>query len=477
MGEEFDVAVIGGGPGGYVAAIRAAQLGGKVALVEKGALGGVCNNTGCIPSKTMLRLAEILNGLQFAAQFGIDIQRPAISSIDKKKLAEKRAEITGKLSNGIGFLLKSNGVQVLYGIAEIKSKNELAVQKSDGSAAVVKAKSIIIATGSSPAMPGIFKDVNNAMTGEDFLLSEELPKTALIVGGGPEGLEFASMLAGLGGEVTLVEKLSRVLPQEDTEISAAVQRALGESGVRVLAQTEVVSAEDSQAGIKAKLSSGETIEAEKAIICAGRKPNTQAIGLEAIKAKTDSRGIIIVNDRMETSVKGIYAIGDAAGGSYAHEAMENGRVAAENAMKLNSSMKGRLVPRCIYTVPEVACVGLTEEEAKGALVGRFSLKASGRAMTLGSTSGLAKVVIDRKTKKLLGVHLVNERASDMVGEALLAVNRITADEIITTIHPHPTLVETLKEAVMDAYGIAVNAISSVKGNKKEEGRKAGKTGG
>ncbi len=214
--------------------------------------------------------------------------------------------------------------------------------------------------------------------------------------------------------------------------------------------------------VKVKISTGKVLEAEKVIISTGRKPNTQNIGMENIGVKLDNFGRIIVNDKMETSIKGIYAVGDVVGARYAHEGMENGIVAAENAMKLNSSMDGHVMPRCIYSIPEVACVGLTEEEAEkkyNILIGEFNFKASGRAMTLGNTDGFVKVIIDEKTKKFLSIHMLNERASDMIGEALLAMKYLKADNIINTIHPHPTLVESIKEAVLDAYGIAIHSIN------------------
>lgn len=460
MKEEFDVAVIGGGPGGYTTAIRAAQLGGKVVLIEKNKLGGVCNNYGCIPSKTMLRLAEIQSSISIAEQFGIKITK---SGIDFNKLIENRKSLLDKLATGVETLLKSNGIKIVFGKAEIKSKNEILITKSNGVIESIKSKNIIIATGSSGTKPKIFGDSQHVVSSEEFLSSRDIPQNVLIVGGGPEGVEFSCMLSNFGCNVTVVEMLDRLLPQEDKDISQRMEKILLESEIKILTNVKVTEVKDDGFTAKVKLSNGKILETEKVIISTGRKPNTQNIGLENIGVKINEFGRIVVNDKMETSVKGVYAIGDVAGGRYAHEAMENGVVVAQNVMKMNSSMKNQIIPRCIYSIPEIACVGLTEEEAKkkhNILVGKFYLKASGRAMTLGDTNGFVKVVIDKKTKGFLGIHMINERASDMIGEALLAVKYLKAEDIINTIHPHPTLVEAIKEAVLDAYGRAIHSFNS-----------------
>ncbi|MEM5802431.1 MAG: dihydrolipoyl dehydrogenase [Candidatus Aenigmatarchaeota archaeon] len=458
MKELYDVAVIGGGPGGYTAAIRAAQLGGKVVLIEKHKLGGICNNYGCIPSKTMLRLAEIQANMKIADKFGIKLIK---SNTDVRQLIENRNALLEKLANGIEKLLRFNGVKIIFGKAEIKSKNEISISNSYG-IETIKSKNIIIATGSSGIKPEIFGSSRNVMNSEEFLSSDELPQNILIIGGGPEGVEFASMLSHFGCNVTIVEMLDRLLPLEDREVSERIEKILKDNGVKILTNTKVIEVKDDGLITKVKTSTGEILEAEKVIISTGRKPNTQNIGLENVGIMIDDTGKIIVNDKMETNVKGIYAIGDVVGSRYAHEAMENGIVAAENAMKLNSSMKGQIVPRCIYTIPEIACVGLTEEEARerySILVGKFYLKASGRAMTLGNSDGFVKVIIDKKTKQFLGIHIMNDRASDMVGEALLAMKYLKSDDIINTIHPHPTLVESIKEAVLDAYGRSIHSFN------------------
>lgn len=459
MKEEFDVAVIGGGPGGYTAAIRAAQLGGRVVLIEKDKLGGVCNNYGCIPSKTMLRLSEIQANTKIAEKFGIKLIK---SGVDTKQLIENRSMILNKLAGGVETLLKSNGVKIIFGKAEIKSNHELLISKSDNIIEPIKAKHIIIATGSSGTKPKVFGESQYVMNSEEFLSSVDIPQNILIVGSGSEGMEFACMLTNFGCDVTIVEMLDRLLPQEDKEISSRMEDILKDNGVKVLTNMKVVEVKDDGLRTKVKFSNGKTLEAENILISTGRRPNTQNIGLDKIGVKINEFGRIVVNDRMETSVKGIYAVGDVVGSRYAHEAMENGVVAGENAMKLHSSMKGQVIPRCTYSLPEVACVGMTEDEAKkkySVLVGKFYLKASGRAVTLGNTDGFVKVILDKKSKRFLGIHLLNERASDMIGEAVLAMKYLKADDVINAIHPHPTLVESIREAVLAAYGRSVHSIN------------------
>ncbi len=462
MTEEFDAVVIGGGPGGYVAAIRMAQLGGKVALVEKDRLGGVCNNYGCIPSKTMIKLAEIQSQVSLAQQFGINLTN---QGVNQRQMLENRNALLSRLAKGVEALLKSNGVHIFYGEGRIKSKNEVSLHKGGKSTETLKSRNIVIATGSSGIKPKIFSGSKNIISSEEYLSTAEVPKDVLIVGGGPEGIEFACLFSHFGCNVTVVEMLDRLLSFEDKDISARVEKILKYKGVKVFTNTKVAEINDDGNKVKVKLSNGKTLESSKVLVSTGRKPNIQNIGIESVGVKTDQLGKIVVNDKMETSVKGIYAIGDVAGGKVAHEALENGIVAAENIMKLNSTMKGRLIPYCIYAIPEIARIGMTEDDARkdnDVLVGKFYFKASGRAMTLGDSHGLVKVIINKKTKRFLGVHMINERASDMIGEAILAVKYLKADDIMNTLHPHPTLIEAFREAVMDAYGISLHSLNQNK---------------
>lgn len=456
--QEYDVAVIGGGPGGYTAAIRVAQLGGKVVLIEKNKLGGVCNNYGCIPSKTMINLAEIQSSVKIAETFGIKLSR---TGFDMSTLVAKRTEMVEKLAKGVEFLIKSNGIKLLFGNAVIKSKNEIIVA-AKGNTEIIKCKKIIIATGSRSIKPKLFENSKNVMTSEEFLYYNELPSNLIIIGGGPEGIEFATMLSNFGSKVTLIEMLDRLLPQEDNDVSSKIEQYLRDSNVSVLTNTKVTEIVDENSRTKIKTSNGKIIDTDKIILSTGRKANTENIGLENLSVKLDDTGRIIVSKRMETSVKGIYAIGDVAGGRYAHEAMQNGTVAAENSMNFHSSMEGQIIPRCVYAIPEIACVGIREEDIKKGneiLIGKVTLKSSGRAMTMSDTNGFVKVIIDKKKRKILGVHMINERASDMIGECVLTMKYLKTDDIINAVHPHPTLSESIREAVLDAYGIPIHSIS------------------
>ncbi|MBI2542689.1 MAG: dihydrolipoyl dehydrogenase [Candidatus Aenigmarchaeota archaeon] len=459
MMDTYDVVVIGGGPGGYTAAIRVAQLGGRIVLIEKNKLGGVCNNYGCIPSKTMLRLADIISSLKTAKNFGVNITK---SDIDIKKLVKNRKDLIDKLASGVEILLKSNNVKIIFGEAYLKEDKSVVVKKEDSAKEVIRAKNIIIATGSRPSTHPIKINSKNVVNSEEFLTSEELPDDILIIGGGPEGIEFACMLSALGCKVSIVEMMDRLLPTEDREISHRMEKIVLDNHVKILTRTKVVEIKDDGNYTNTKFDNGSNLKTKKVLISIGRKPNSENLGLEQLNVKA-TNGKIIVNDKMETSIKGIYAIGDVTGGRFAHEAMENGIVAAENAMKLNSSMN-QIIPRCIYSIPEVASVGLTEEEAKrkyNILVGTFNFKSSGRAMTMGDTNGFVKVIIEKKSRKFIGIHILADRASDMIGEALLAM-KVTADDIIRTVHPHPTLVESIREAVLDAYGRAIHSLNQNK---------------
>lgn len=449
----YDVAIIGGGPGGYTAAIRAAQLGGKVVLIEKDKLGGVCTNYGCIPSKTMLRLAEMTSNIKTAENFGLNVKY----DIDIKKLLKRRNETINKLAKGIEILLKSNKVKIIFGEAYLKQDNAIVIKKGTEKE-VIRAKNIIIATGSKPSIPKITINSEHVTNSEEFLSSNEIPDDIVIVGGGPEGIEFASMLSNLGCKITLVEMMERLLPTEDKEISQKIEKILKKNNVTIFTNKKVLEVVDQNNVTKVILNDGLSVNTKKVLISTGRRPNSDNIGLEKLNVKLDN-GRIIVNKKMETSIKGIFAIGDVVGGRFAHEAMENGIVAAENAMGMNSSFNS-IVPRCIYSIPEIACVGLTEEEAKNhdILIGRFNFKASGRAATIGNTEGFVKVIIEKKTQKILGVHIISDRASDMIGEATLAM-QLTTNEIIKTVHPHPSLIEAIKEAVLDAYGMAINSFN------------------
>ncbi len=459
---KYDVVVIGGGPGGYVAAIRAAQLGGKVALVEKDQLGGVCTNVGCMPTKTMLRAAEFLLNFKHAQEFGILVEN---FKVDKSKFIQHRDDVVNRLRQGIAFLLEKNGVQLVSGAGFVKS-SQLVEVRNKSSNQVLETKTVVVATGSTdyrPPIPGV--DGRDVLTGEEAATIREIPQRVVIAGGGAEGTEFATIFAALGSDVTLVEMMPNLLPLEDKDLGIRLQRVMSKIGVKVLVKTKVMKIDDNNGGkvVVASSDSGEIrLEGDMVLVGLGRKPNTANIGLEEVGVSID-RGRILVNDQMQTNVPNIYAIGDATGGAFAHEAMEGGVVAVENALGGKSTLDRMVIPRCIYTIPEVAAVGLTEEQARNQgddiSIGSFPFAASGRAITLGETEGLVKVIIDNRSKQLLGVHIIGHAASELISEATLAMSiGVTSSEIIGTIHAHPTLAEAFREAVLDAEQRSIHRV-------------------
>jgi len=458
--DEYDVGVIGGGPGGYVAAIRAAQLGGKVVVVERDSLGGTCTNWGCIPTKALLRAVELISDVRRAGEFGLTVAEP---SYDLTKITERMDRVVERLVQGTRYLLKSNGVELLKGVGKIASAGTIAVVQNDQSISLNAAK-IIVATGSrAKTLPIPGAESPGVITSDKALHLEKVPPSLVIIGGGPEGAEFACIFSRLGSEVAIVEMLPNLLPLEDREVGIRLNQILTKQGVRILTNTAVKSISEDQGTKKVLVQSpsGElTLEGNKVLMAVGRSPNIENIGLEELGIKNTKSGIE-VDDRMETNVKGVYAIGDVAGGGLAHVAFEEGIVAAENAMGLDSKIDLRVVPRCIYTIPEVAAVGLTEDQAKEQghelLIGKFPFTASGRALTLGETEGIVKVLADKSTKEILGVHIVGPRASDIIPEAVLAMRlEATTEDLARAIHPHPTLSEALKEAALDCERAAIH---------------------
>jgi dihydrolipoamide dehydrogenase len=460
VGEIYDVGVIGGGPGGYVAAIRAAQLGGKVVLVEKDRFGGTCINWGCIPTKALLRSIELLSETKRAQEFGLVVKE---SSIDLKRLMERKEAIVKRLVDGINYLLDANGVKVLKGIGAISSPKQITITQ-DCETISADAEVIIIATGSRAKIlpiPGV--DSRGVMTSDEALIIEAVPESLLIIGGGPEGAEFACIYSRLGCRVTIVEMLPNMLPFEDRELGNRLAQALKKEGVTIHTNTTVKKIIDGERAKKVTLLSGDKemdIEVEKVMLAVGRQPNVEGIGLEKLGVNYGKKGII-VNDRMQTNIKDVYAIGDVAGGGLAHVASEQGIVAAENAMGEDVKIDLKAVPRCVYSIPEVAAVGLTETQAKEGghdiAIGRFPFSANGRALTLGDAEGVVKIVSDKKTGEILGVHIVGPRATDLIPEAVLAVKlKAKTEDLAKTIHPHPTLSEVLKEAALDSQGAAIN---------------------
>ena len=458
----YDVVVIGGGPAGYVAAIRAAQLGGKVALVETAHLGGTCTNQGCIPTKALLRSVECLVEARRAKEFGVLV---GSVDFDLEAMVRRKDEIVARLREGIKYLLNSYGIALVQGRGRLRSPTKVSVDRPDGSKLELEGKAIIVATGSKNRLlpiPGL--NEVDVMTNEHEALSpKKVPESLLIIGGGPEGCEFATLYSNLGSKVTLVEIMPTLLPFEDEEMGTRLSRVLTSQGVTVYTKSVVKEVRRKNGYIDVYINTDGTeskISVKKILIAAGHVPNVEDLGLEDVGVKYTAKGIS-VNERMETNVKGVYAAGDVVTVSLAHVAFEQGIVAAENAMGLNSIYDSRVVPRCIYTMPEVAAVGLTTQQAREQkidfITGRFPFTASGRALTLGETEGVIKVLAEKSSKKIIGVHIIGPRASEIITEAALAIKMgATIFDLAKTMHPHPTLSEALKEAALDAIGEAIH---------------------
>lgn len=459
MADRYDVLVVGAGPGGYVAALRASQLGGRVGLVEEGEIGGVCLNVGCIPSKALLRSAEVYETIQDAREFGIRVEgtvQPDWAAIQKRK-----DQAVKRLTTGVSVLLKNAGVTVHQGRGRLVAPD--AVSVSGTSEERLKAARVIVATGARPVrlpLPGF--DLPGVLDSTGALSLEELPQSMLIVGGGVIGTEFANIFAALGVRVTVVEMLDRVLPMMEPEISTEIARALRRKRVKTHVESRATGITSVDGMLRVSLSTPdgeEALDVEKVLVSVGRRANVEGIGLEEIGVQVD-RGIV-VNERMETSVEGVYAVGDVTGKWWlAHVASKEGVVAAENAMGHPSKMDYKTVPACVFTQPEVASVGLTEVQAQNAgydvVVGRFPFLANGKAVTYGERSGFVKVVSEAKHGEVLGLHVVGPHASDLILEGGLALAmEATLDEIDAAIVAHPTLGEAIAEAALAAQGRAL----------------------
>lgn len=459
--KQSDVVIVGGGPAGYVAAIRASQLGGKVILIEKDALGGTCLNRGCIPTKALLHSVEILEAVRRGKDCGVSVGELII---DFTKIMSRKDAVVKTLVTGVQYLMKSNAIEVIKGTGRLISPTE--VEVDSGQQEAVRATGIVLAPGSVPSVvpiPGV--NGSGVITSDDALQLSEIPQSLLVIGGGAIGVEFATIFAKLGTEVTIVEMLPQIIPTEDHELSVSLKQALEKDGIKIFTGAQVSRIEDDPEGDKlVSVATGEgeqKLTAELVLVAVGRKSNIKGLGLEKIGIKTE-RGSITVNDRMETNIPGIYAAGDAIGGILlAHVASAEGEVAVENAMGKESVIDYKVVPRCIYTMPEVAAVGLTESQAReeglNLKVGRFPFTANPRALILGQPDGFVKVLSDAKSEEIFGVHIFGPQATELISEATLAIKmEATVSEISSTIHAHPTLSEAIRETALDAEGIAVH---------------------
>lgn len=458
---ETKIAVIGGGPGGYIAAIRAAQLGAGVVLIEKDKLGGTCLNHGCIPTKALVRGVSFLPLFEKGKEYGITA---SAISVDFARMQAQKDRIVSSLRRGLDQLMVANKIQVIKGVARLVSPNEIEVKTEKG-VEVIRVEKIILAPGSVPVIPPVPGAMEaGIMTSDEMLKLTRVPASLLIIGGGVVGVEFASIFAGLGTKVTLVEKETHLVPAEDTEISAALKSLMKSLGVTVLTGSQVNSIGNDPSGVKTVTlrTDNEEIElyAELVLVSAGRRPNTDGLGILETGIATHKGGIS-VNQMMETSVPGIYAVGDVVGGKMlAHVASRQGIVAAENAMGSCEFMDYLAVPRGIHCNPEIAAVGMTENEARAqgydVVIGRFPLTANGMASIL-KGNGFIKIIANAAQGKILGVHILAPHASEMIGEATLAMKLGAGiKDIADTIHNHPSISEGFMEAALDATGEAIH---------------------
>nr|WP_321525515.1 dihydrolipoyl dehydrogenase [uncultured Cohaesibacter sp.] len=460
---EFDVIVVGSGPGGYVTAIRSSQLGLKTAIVEKSELGGICLNWGCIPTKALLRSAEIYHFMKNAKDYGLSADNV---SFDLQKVVERSRGVSKQLNSGVGFLMKKNKVTVIKGTAVLEGKGTLTVSGDD--AGSYKAKHIILATGARPrVLPGLEPDGQLIWTYFNALKPDIMPKSLLVVGSGAIGIEFASFFNTMGADVTVVEMMPKILPVEDDEISAMARKSLEKQGIKILTEAKVTSVKKDgnsvEATIEKKGGKTEVFKADRIISAVGVQGNIENLGLEKLGIKTD-RGCIVIDEFGRTNVEGIYAIGDVAGPPMlAHKAEHEGTICVEKIAGLHPHpMDKSKIPGCTYCHPQVSSVGLTEQacKAKGldVRVGRFPFIANGKAIALGEPEGMIKTIFDKKTGQLLGAHMIGAEVTELIQGFVVAMGlETTEEELMETIFPHPTLSEMMPESVRDAYGRVIQA--------------------
>jgi len=471
MPAEPHIAILGAGPGGYVAAIRAAQLGARVSVIEAQVLGGVCLNWGCIPSKALLAVVELGDKVKKAGAMGLQIGGSV--TYDLPQMVARKNQVVSGLVKGVATLFKAWKIEYVEGRGLLKDRQRLHVMLNDGGQRSITADAIVIATGSSwPNLPQFPVDGKQILTSQQLLDLTAIPKRLLIIGGGVEGCEFASLYSGLGTEVTIVELLERVLPLEDDDVSSMMSRELKKRNVTVITGTTVERLDRHEHHLAAQLKGGATVEADVLLVSVGRGLNSRGIGLEDVGVQTGRRGEILVNEQMETSVPGIYAIGDVTGKAMlAHVASAQGKVAVENILGHRTSMQYEVVPAGIFTLPEIGRVGLTEAQARarmetkgngpngGLRIGRFRYTALGKAQATGDTTGFCKVIADANSGMILGVHIVGAHAADLIHEAAIAMQLgATVSQVADTIHAHPTLAEGMMEAAEDADDKAIHQL-------------------
>jgi dihydrolipoamide dehydrogenase len=467
----FDIIIIGSGPGGYVTAIRAAQLGFKTAVVERAFLGGICSNWGCIPTKALLRSAEIFHYMQHAKDYGLSADNV---TFDPAAVIKRSRAVAARMNSGVGFLMKKNKVSVIWGDANIDAPGKITVKASQVEApkgalgaGSYQAKHIIVATGARPrVLPGLEPDKKLVWTYFEAMNPDKMPKSLLVVGSGAIGIEFASFYRFLGVDVTVVEVLPQILPVEDADIAAVARKQFEKQGMKIMSGAKVTKLDKKADSVTATIDDGKggthTITVDRVIAAVGVVGNTEGFGLEKLGVKID-RGTIVIDALCRTNVPGIYAIGDVAGPPMlAHKAEHEGVICVEAIKGLHPHpLDKTMIPGCTYCQPQVASVGLTEAAAKAKgldiRVGRFPFVGNGKAIALGEDQGLAKVIFDRKTGQLLGAHLVGAEVTELIQGFVVAMNlETTEEELMHAVFPHPTISETMKEAVLDAYGRVLN---------------------
>ncbi len=448
--QNFDIAVIGAGPGGYVAAIKASQSGKSVCLIDSGLLGGCCLNVGCIPTKTLLANAHILHQIERAKDFGISI---GSFSFDYSKMKERKDQVVGKIRKSLEGLLTANGIAIIRGHAEFASVKELKVKGEDPQ--LITAENIIIATGSQPLdIPAFPCDHKKILNSTSILELTTLPKTLAIIGGGYIGCEFASLFAELGVKVVILEALSSIVMLQGKAVADALTQAFKKKGVEIQTGVMVEGIDSSEAGVNIRLKGGASVQADLALVSIGRKIVSEGLNLSKVGVAVDEKGAIAVNDRMQTNVPGIYAIGDVTGKfMLAHVASHQGIIAASNAAGTFAKMHYESVPAVIFTDPEIATVGMTLEQAEAAGyragIGKFPFQALGKSIAAIETEGFAQIVVDRNTGQILGAQVVGSEASTLIAEMGLAIaNELTVDCVMDTIHAHPTVAESWLEAAL-----------------------------
>ncbi len=465
MTETFDVVVIGAGPAGYVAAIRAAQLKQRVAIVEKKWLGGVCLNVGCIPSKSLLKNAEVAYLLRHRSkEFGLSFEN---LSLDYSAAVKRSRQNSDRLTKGVSFLMRKNNIAVFMGEAKFKDPNTVTVTDSEGQVAELRASNFIVATGASAMVPAGWKvDGERVLTYWEAILQEKLPASAIVIGSGAIGVEFSTIWNSYGREVTIVEMLPRLVPLEDEEISKELEKEFKKRGIKVLTGHKVEVVEATTDGVRVTVSADSretTLEAEQALVAIGFRPNSQGLGLQEIGVHINERGFIEINEKMQTSVPHIYAVGDVTGKlMLAHVGSAMGMVAAENIAGAETvTLDYEMMPRATYCQPQIASFGLTEAQARQrgyqVKIGRFPFQANGKALALGEYSGFVKIVVDEQYGELLGAHMIGPEVTELLPELTLArMMELTPHEIVRNVHAHPTLSEVLMEAAHGAIGAPIH---------------------